>query len=357
MLKKIITSCSAIIIALTAIDAFADVKLGGSIKNDSIGTYIKNDFLYNDILEGKIIFIGRNKSKDWKFYADARASLYFGPIVRQVDYYDVRLMRAFMRYFSPIGDFTLGKTYINFGNMGLFNVFEFDKSVNINDLTYDKDGILALEYIFYASDNFEGKIYGGMHHITLTDYVSPSYSAGLCLTGHVGTFDLGFVANRLDTDRNLMGIFFKGDAEIGIQGAYAFHFNNKFNKYFNEVNFGIDYSFLDGHLIFNIMFYFNEEGATESGLYPTSRDYFFRARYYLYANITGVIDEFLSTQIDCFANAVDGSLLLMPSLNWTIINGLSMAFIFPIPIGRGDQEFSYDTSGYISFIIRVEGKF
>ena len=184
-----------------------------------------------------------------------------------------------------------------------------------------------------------------------------SYCGGFSLSGNAGGFDFGFVANRIDTSRNVAGVYFKGDAEIGIQAAYAFHFNNEFDSYFSEANLGIDYSFLEGHLIVNLMFYYNERGATSPGNFKMSPDYFFTARYYINVSLMGVIDEFLSTQLNCFVNLVDGSLLIMPSLKWTIVNGLNMTIMFPVPTGRKAHEFSYATMGHFSAIMRIEWKF
>ena len=145
----------------------ASASVIGTIRNDSV--WMVNDSLdFSNVLEGKIIV--EEKSDDLKFYADLRFFVYAGQAALTAGHhsgyydYDVKLMRAFVRYFSPIGDLTIGKTYINFGNPGLFNLFDFDKSVNMSDTGYDKNGIVALEYVFYAGDSFEGKYMAGCIH-------------------------------------------------------------------------------------------------------------------------------------------------------------------------------------------------
>ena len=329
-------------------------KITGLARNDAMGV-AGDSFEFNDILETRLVVDA--DYKDWKFYGDGRVYVYYGEDAAADRYYRAVLLRSFVRYFAPIGDFTLGKTYINFGNTGTFNIFEFSKDINFNDLAYDKEGILALEYAFYSGDSFMGKCYGGMYHADPFNQVPPAYCGGLSLGGNAGSFDFAFVANRIDTDRNIMGLYFKGDAEVGIQASYGFHFNDPFSRYFSEASAGIDYSFLDGHIITSVLFYFNERGRTVTGNQTYSNDYFLSARYYVYCSITAVVDEFLSTRVDYFINAVDGSLLVIPSLNYIIVDGLSLSLLVPVPVGHNHQEFSCDRSGYAGFVVRVEGKF
>jgi len=361
-MKKIIT----LLFLLIVVPAFAKAKISGSLRNDAYGIIKKNDFVFNNTLQGKLILDAKNKK--WKFYGDLRFYLFNGENAPAVfsntlaDNYDIKLMRAFIRYFSTIGDFTLGKTYVSFGIGGLFNPFDFNKSLNVSDTSYDKEGNIAFEYIFYGGDVFEGKIYGSLNNLdieSIKDY-TPKYSAGLSLMGTVGTFDLGFIANRLGSNRNITGVYFKGDVEVGLQASYAFHFNDSFNEefaYFNELSAGIDYSFLDSHLITKLMFYFNQSGETDPANYKISNDYFFNAKYYLYGNITYMIDEFLSIYLDCFLNAADWSAVILPTLKWTVTDGINLTVAFVIPTAVDTKEFSQSTVGYFSTLIRVEGKF
>lgn len=343
-----------LIILLYTYPAFSAVKLTGTARNDAIGS-IMPSFDFNDILETRLV-IDADVS-DWKFYGDGRVYAYYGEEAAADGYYDVKLMRSFIRYFSPIGDFTLGKTYINFGNAGTFNIFDSNKNVTFTDLTYDKEGILALEYMFYKDNYFSGKIYGGMYHLDIIDFTPPEYCGGFSFAGNADNFDFGMVANRMGNDRNLTGIYFKGDIEIGVQGAYGLHFDDRFDRYFSEANAGLDYSFLEGHLYLSLLFYMNGTGADTIGDYKYSADYFLSSRYYVYCNLTTMIDEFMSIQVDYFVNALDGSLLVLPSMKYTFLDGLSAQLIFSIPVGIDDQEFSYNRLGYLNFLFRVEGKF
>jgi len=371
--------CILILFISTA--AFADTKdskdtklsFNGSIRNDAAATVQSSDtmssfnasrFTVADILETKLV--AQAKAKDWKFYADGRFFLYYSTIPNQLPkLVDAKLMRAFMRIFSDVGDFTIGKTYVNFGIKGLFNPFEFDKTISTTDLTYDKSGLIALEYVLNIDDVFQLKAYGGMEQNDIS--IPAQYKGGISLQGTVKSFDFGLVANRLGSDRNIFGAYFKGDIEIGINGSYAFHSNDDFNSFFHEVTAGIDYSFLSGNLITTLSFYFNSEGAASSSEYsrapiigtllPASQDSYFSAKYYLYGNITGKIDEFTSVGLDVFANMVDFSVLVAPTASFIIVNGLTLTVGVYVPIGWGNKEFSFDYMGYTTLLIRIEGKF
>jgi hypothetical protein len=345
-----------------------DTKLSfnGSIRNDAAAMIHSSDTMSNlntsrfsiaDILETKLI--AQAKTKDWKFYADGRFFLNYSSIANQYPKLeDAKLMRAIMRVFSEAGDFTIGKTYINFGTKGLFNPFEFDKTISTTDLTYDKSGLIALEYVLNVDDVFQLKAYGGMEQ---NDVAIPAqYKGGMSLQRTVLSFDFGAVANRMGTDRSVFGAYFKGDIEIGINGSYAFHANDAFNTFFHEITAGIDYSFLSGKLITTLSFYYNSAGAGNTSEYnrlPASQDSYFSAKYYLYGNITGKIDEFTSVALDIFANMVDFSVLVAPTASFIIVNGLTLTVGVYVPIGWGNKEFSFDYMGYTTFLVRLEGKF
>jgi hypothetical protein len=346
-------------------EIFSDIKISGAIRNDAALLKTKDSEYFNDILENKII-LSKN-SEDWKFYTDARAFLYYGEVTNTMGEYDFRLMRSFIRYFTPIGDFTIGKTYINFGNYGLFNPFEFDKNVIFSDLSYIKEGMLAAEYEIPLGDLSSGKIFAGYSNLL------NNYNTGLSLGSNLNQFDFGIVAARkgrvknnqehnftsgiINKDQNNAGLYFKGDVFLGILGGYNFHFDDSFNKKFSEANAGIDYSFLGGNLILSSIFYYNEIGATKEENYNEIYDTYFFARYYIYGGLRFIYDEFLSFDNACFANLIDGSMLVVPSVIVVIANGLTATLQFAFLTGSGMSEFSRDTIGQYSILLRVEGKF
>jgi len=348
--------CALVLFLFLCADAYAGLVLTGSLRNDAVET-IDNDPDFNDILEGKLVLEARDGRDRWMFYSDARVYYYYGRVAEEAGYNEVILMRSFIRYFSTAGDFTVGKTYINLGNPGVFNIFEFDKSLRLNDLSYDREGILAAEYVCYCGSSFEAKVYGGTYHRDRDEYSAASHCAGFSLRGNTGLFDFGLAGNRLDSNRNLAGLFFKGDAGVGLNGSWALHFDDSGRKAFHEAGAGIDYSFVEGRLVTSLQLYYNESGAGKTGVHDISPDYYFSSQYYAYMNMTGKIDEFLSLKADLFANMVDGSLLFIPGSRFVVADGLALEIQVFVPTGKGDAEFSQDTYGYAGTLIRVEGKF
>lgn len=364
MMKKIIPII-IIFLFCSGVLVYPDIKFSGAVRNDAFLTRINDDMEFNDVLENKLIVIG--KSEEWKFYADARIYVFLGEYAEELDYYELKLMRSFIRYYSEIGDFTLGKTYINLGNIGLFNPFDTDKQVNTSDLAYDKEGFLALEYDFPLGDISGGRVYAGTDNVIErsiggSEPSHPRYAGGFSLYTNAAGFDFGIAANHRDSGMNIAGGYFKGDLVIGIHGAYGCHFNDSFKKPFSEANFGIDYSFFEGHLILMAMFYFNQNGAGEAAdtvfeYLDTHDDTFFYSKYYLYGSVKYVFDEFLSAEAGCFANLIDGSTVIIPSITWVISNGLTMTLQCSVLTGKDADEFSRDIYGDFSILLRLEARF
>lgn len=365
---------TAVILICSSLQLYADtadIDITGALRNDAFLTKYNESSEYSDILEAKIIL--QKKTENWNLYLDGRAYLYYGYITELIGTSDAKLMRGFIRYFTEMGDFTLGKTYINLGNPGIFNPFELDKSVNLTDLSYTKEGIIALEYALAFGELSGIKAYAG-HDSTISNYTT-----GLSLYSNVGGFDFGMVANRkgptkataenedmmnqyqtLETDnaaRNIAGVYFKGDLGVGMQGAYSYHISDR-KEQFSEANLGLDYSFFDGHLILSAIFYYNQDGTdkTEENMTIDTETYF-SAKYYAYGNITYIFDEFLSADMGCFANLNDGSTIIIPELIVVIANGLIMTLQGAYVTGSGNQEFSRDLLGQYSILLRVEAKF
>jgi len=364
-MKRIYIFPIIIIYLFSAEGIFSELTLSGAIRNDSYLVETDDSEYFSDVLENK--FVIRGKAEDWKFYSDIRGFLYFGEQSKISGEYDLKLMRSFVRYYTSYGDLTLGKTYINFGNPGIFNPFELDKNVIFSDLNYIKEGMLALEYEIPFGDLSGGKIYSGYSNTT------KNYSTGFSVFSNLEKFDFGIVAVRkgrnknvqlmyLDPevkieDKNNNGVYFKGDLFLGIFGGYNYHFYDNLKKNFNEANAGLDYSFFEGHLILDSAFYYNESGAIKTENYNMIYDAYFFARYYLYGGIRYIYDDFLSFHNACFVNLIDSSMIVMPSVIFVITNGLTATLQAGILTGEGLSEFSREQLGHYSILARVEGKF
>ncbi len=335
------------------------MKFSGLLRNDAVISTMENDTHFADILEGRLILDYR--SRKWKIYGDGRIYGYFGEAAEKEGKYRASLMRAFIRYFSPVGDFTIGKTYVNLGTPGLFNPFESNKQIIVTDISYDKEGLLAFEYLFNIGSKSGLKLYGGSDlEKNDTGKFESTYRGGGSIWTNALRFDMGLAANRLDVDRNLGGLYFKGDILIGLQGAYAVHFNDDFKSPFHEMMAGADYSFFDGKIIVSASFYFNSAGSASAGnydLYQNLPDQYFAARYYTHGEIKYVHDEFLNTRVYALTNCIDGSTMIVPSFSIIAANGLTITLLFTTVTGDKNDEFSSDTLGRFGSILRVEGKF
>lgn len=332
--------------------AYPAIELSGGVRNDAYFQKTTNDWRFGDVLENKLIF--SRKAEDWRFYGDLRVDLLFGFASQMLAgmNFTVNLPRLFIRYNSPIGDFTAGKTYVNFGNPGIFNPFEVMKTINFSDLAYDKEGMLAFLYDFSFNDLSGGKLYFGPSSGITNSAIGGSLYVNLF------SFDAGLVANRKDIDKNITGLYFKGDLEIGINASWAYHFTDAFTNNFNEASAGIDYSFFDGKLFTGLTFYYDEKGAANTNEYANAlvSDVYQKAKYYLYGTISYQHDEFLGFRFDAFLNLVDYSSVLMPSVSYMISDGLTLTLLFDAVLGDDNQEFTRDLYGEYTFLLRVEGK-
>jgi hypothetical protein len=343
---------AAAVLLMTVIPLSAEIELSGAIRNDFMVLKPTNASPnYNNTLEMKLIF-GR-KTEEWKFYADARLSLYAGIITNYTGAsVGLNLLRAFIRYYSPIGAVTVGKTYMNYGIRGMFNPFEMVKNVNFTDLNYDLEGMVGLTWEPPFDDLSGMKIY------VRPDTSLSNSGGGLSIYTHLGTFDMGIVYNRKMWNQNVTGLYFKGDLEVGINGAWAYHFDDYGTNRFNEANFGIDYSFFENKLIFMFVFYYDEYGAENPDKYNyfSREDKYFLAKYYLFGDISVVFDEFLSMQFDGFFNLVDGSGLFMPQIKYLLSDGLTVSALAGIPWGGDKSEFAPAKNGEYSLVGRFEAK-
>ncbi|HDS09190.1 MAG TPA: hypothetical protein ENN73_03085 [Firmicutes bacterium] len=211
-------------------------RITGRLRNDLIYFSVNDDNYFYDLFE--VRFLITHNFGYGRFYGDVRG--YLDPGDSIFEFEDIvqpespRLMRLFWKIYSGSGDITFGKTYLNFGNPGIFNVFEMDKQVNLTDLSYDKEGVLAVAGYIPLST-----IAG------IKTYISGDVmgQAGISLFSNYKSFDYGVVLNSIDPDINIAGIYFKGDVKLGVKGSWGIHFNDKFDDLFHEANLGFDYSY------------------------------------------------------------------------------------------------------------------
>jgi len=339
------------------------ITLSGLLRNDS--TYarfdkntIQRDY-FSNLLEARLIL--ERKRIDWNFYTDMRLYRFeggdkMGIQKAQYDKNQAKLMRAFLRYFSSIGDFTIGKLYINAGNSGIFNPFELDKSFQFSDLQYAREGFSGIEYSLpWNLNNFNLFTATGKNfkYEPVAGY-NPIYGTSLQL--HFLTIDAGMAMIHTDRNNNRSGLFFKGDMILGVQGSYAAHIDDKIKFQYSEANAGIDYSFYSGKITTTLLYYYNEKGARNKINYQMSAESFLKARDYILLSGVYQIDEFWNIQLPVFINIVDQSTAVIPSLTTLLSGGLSVNVQLPFFTGKTSDEFS-NTRNSFTLLLRVEGKF
>lgn len=386
-MRKSIRAFLSVAFLLSLVPAHAGLKLSGRFRNDFYFVGGTNDSVsFNDIAETRLIL--KKSADDWKFYADVRLQMYYGQYAEQfaaleessmefmnwliaggytnslpaylpessdvfsrAEFLQISIPRVFVKFYTGFGDFSLGKTYVNFGNAGIFNPFEMSDELDFTDISADKSGILALEWDFPL-----GKLSGGNFYISPDDPLSNTGIGG-SLYMNVWKFDIGAVLNRENYNNNIFGFYLKGDLGVGLSASYAYHFDDYFTNNspgHNEAVIGIDYSFFDSKLIPSVEFHYDESGATSTNDYDPSDAW--KARYYVYANLTYTHDEFLNFGVYSFINAVDGSGMLIPFVNYLVFDGLTATLLGSYVWGKDTQEFSSDVYGNYNVLLRLEAK-
>lgn len=347
-----------------------------------VATVGKDQCLFSNIFELRFV-LDINKN-DFNIYTDIRMFLYLGEIAKQKAKslaqnrgsasigafqksagVEFKLMRSFLRYFISNGrggQLTLGKTYINLGNQGIFNPFELNQGIRFSDMSYAKEGLLALEYYVPWQETSGVKFFVGSRDVF---FEQPVF--GVAPQVHVGTFKLGMVFSRFQKNHNLVGFYFKGDAVIGIEGSYSLSLLDKKDKankkgyyHFSEMNIGIDYSFFGGKFFFAIQYYFDEAGAKKSSAYKKLLHSSFMGQHYIQLALSYKIDEFYQLQLDTLMNFTDISFLFLPSFTAQLANALSLKLQLIIPSAKGvskKKEFSQASFSATAILLRLEGKF
>lgn len=340
---------------------------GGTLEPVEIAGLLREEFYYIDsnpgsnppfdedqalnILETRLVVEARRRG--WRYYGDVRHYLYHGLAAQLYGPEELRIIRSMVRYTSNAAQMTFGKTYVNFGNPGLFNPFEIDKSVNLVDIGYARQGLVGGEFVYYWQDFASIKSYAGS-----SDPLADTPMMGISPTLHAGSYRIGAVLNRSGVDRNIAGGYFKGDTLLGWNGAWGVHFDDAGEPLRSEAALGLDYSFLQ-RFIFTLQYYYNETGAAsldDYGAQQTS-DAFLKAQSYAFCDIQWLLNEFWGFGLSAFYNAVDGSAIILPSARSSITSGLSASLMAIIPTGSGREEFSKRASGRLTAVFRLEAKF
>lgn len=316
----------------------------------------------------------RHLGDRWTYYADGRLYMNYSGSSGETET-EARLIRSFLQLNSVYGDFRIGKSYVNLGVPEVFNPFELEKTIQYNDLTYDKEGLLAFDYNFswsetglirffgaspYKSDNYDQGVTSTQNNENDSSANSgKEMLGGLQLQSNFWMNDFALLVYHAAYNENIAGFFIRGDAVLGILLSYAFHFDDDAKKSFSEIQAGLDYSFWDGKIIPKIIVYYNEDGKSNQEYYGLEKYFsnsYLLARWYSYSSLQYVHDEFFSLQAGVFNNWTDGSSLLHISLLQVIRNGINFTLQYFIATGKGADEFSRSVyaNGFLNFRLDVK---
>ncbi len=358
-LLRVISGCLAFSL-LASVPSQAELSLTGSLRNDAAWWVQDSSSQFVDLLENKWVI--ENKAEWWRFYADLRLWLLSGPLAEAAGAslaagsapFAVRIPRAFVRFSSDLGVFSLGKTYAAFGLLGVFNPFELDRSINVTDLGYVKEGVMGLTWELSLDE------LSGLQAYVSSEGNSQTTAAGVGFETHALGFDAGLVALRRGTNQNQAGVFLKGDLEVEAQASLAWNANDRGQDGSWEAVAGLDYSLLDGEWLVGAQYAYKgrsaDREANPSGL-AISAAGTFGGRQYLYAWLSYVPDQFFQARCDLFCNVEDRSSLVVPSATWVLADGLSATLLGMVPTGAGWAEYGYESLGRAAVVARAEAKF
>lgn len=357
MKLKIITVL--ILVLLCSSTVLSQVSFGGSFQNQSYlmaGKGYNTKFLNTSILEFNIEY----KDPNIRVFSDLRIGLLYGYGKNVADNPDNVLSQAFMftkgdftlaldiaRLYMKINNgiaiWTIGRTYLNFGETYMFNVLEWYKNFSFTDPLATKPAVNLVSVDIALGEYGKIKMFGGSDD----NWKHPIGGAELIL-GMSG-FEAGLDYQYKGTNQNVIGAFFKADVFITIYGSYALHVNNVLvdkdkMKISHEASFGGDYSFRvfeTSKLVIQQIFYINSIGAkTDSELLTTAfGDYYFRGFAYSYTSLQLTIDEFYSVQADCFVNMLDGSGVVLPQFRMNVFSNLTLDALVAVFFGKKGSEF------------------
>ena len=323
------------------------VQLGGWLQNDTAGLLRAETGIFGNRLESRAVL--QYRAKRWRVYSDLRLSLYTGNLYEGINKQEFSLLRSFLRINTSRLEMTIGRTYLNFGVPLLFNPFEMDKAFSLNDTTKIKTGREAVSMDISLGD------FSGFKFYTAPE--NPVWRAGGALYTRIAGIDISLICNREGKNTNICGISLKGDLLLGITLAAAVHLDDAGGNPCFEGTALLDYSF--GTLFLSAGCYINGRGKTDPAEYDTSvpQDSYSLGRLILFSQNRLRVDEFISLQLDAFCNPLDSSIVLLPGVNWTILDGLQLYTVISIPLGEDGDEYAPARLGDLGALVRIRAKF
>ncbi|MGL4560858.1 MAG: hypothetical protein ACRCV0_01030 [Brevinema sp.] len=337
--------------------SWADFKVGGEFE-DRFSIAGGEDYSTELFNKTSLKFILNYNDTSWRFFSDIRLDLLYGYnrlVTSQPHNYlytiqkgknelaiGLDVVRLFIKAQTSVGIFTIGRSYLNFGQPNLFNTLEWSKRFSLFDPFETKPGINMLSWDIGIGSYGKIKLFVGG-----TDSWDTPVAGGEVIFGASG-FEFGTTYQYKGFDQNILGAFFKLDFYLGFFGTYAAHLNDiTSGKQFHsshEFSLGFDYSFVLGltTLLLQQTFYYNSMGASsvEDLLTTDFGDYYFRGKSYSYSSLQLTVNQFVTLGTDVLVNMVDASGVVLPKGSFTLANNLTLDIVLGVFFGASATEFA-----------------
>ena len=258
-----------------------------------------------------------------------------------------KLDRAYINFYFPGLDMTLGKQRIAMGSSYLWAPLDVYNRVNIFDPAEEKPGVNALKvYIPVGKTS------------SLTGVFSPednfnSSKSSLRAKTHFAGIDaaLTYIYWGIQ-NQDIYGIDLRGENFIGwwLEGGYFVSPSEKDLK----IVIGFDYTFpVRGGLYWLNEYFYDESGEEDSSLYDYDRlltgERFTLGREYYMSSLQFPTAGLFSLNLTYIGNWSDGSYILSPSLRYEITQNASFTTGFFFSMGS-EGEFNRDESGDVFYV-------
>lgn len=259
-----------------------------------------------------------------------------------------QLDRAYVDFYFPGLDITVGKQRVAIGVSRLWAPLDLFNRVNIFEPAEEKPGVNAIKIyipvgktasltgVFSPEDNFDSSKSGLRAKIQVA-----GVDAALSLI-HWGM-----------RNQTVYGIDLRGENFIGwwLEAGYFVSPSEKNRK----IVIGFDYTFpLKRGIYWINEFFYDESGEKDSALYDFDRlltgESFTLAREYYFSSLQFPLSGFLSLSATYIGNWTDGSCILSPGLSYDISQNASIRTGLFFLMGREGGEFNREETGDVFYI-------
>lgn len=264
------------------------------------------------------------------------------------DSFSTSLDRAYVDFYFPGLDLTIGKQRVAVGVSYLWAPLDLFNRVNIFEPREEKPGVNALKmYIPIGKTS------------SLTGVFAPeedfhSSKSGLRAKTLIKGVDIGLSLIRYGLrDQTIYGLDLRGEIGIGWWLEAGYFTSPEADDM--KIVLGFDYTFPFKRGIYWINeFFYDESGVKDSTQYDFDRllagDRFTLARQYYFSALQYPFTEFLSASLTYIGNWTDGSTIISPGLGYEIAQNVSLATGIFFLTGKKGGEFNREGASDVFYI-------